>query len=154
MTFKALPFRLRGKGRIFTLCWILAAGASAAVSQAATYYRWVDDEGVPHYTSTPPQGVISEKVNMGSGRAPVSDTPSSATHDETDQGQPQPADQTTTAQTSANKAYCEKARQRLQTLQSGRRLRMSTEDGGFRYLNEEDIQREIAETQKNMDESC
>ncbi len=138
-----------GGRALIVLC---LAGIGLAAS-AATYYRWVDDEGITHYTSTPPSGIAAEKVTSASSRGP---TPQ-ATTDETDdngaanQNEPQQAAEPASLK---DPVRCEEAKKRLNTLNTGGRIRMATEDGSFRYLTPQDIQEEISASQQAIDESC
>ena len=118
---------------------------------AATYYRWVDEAGVTHYTSTPPRGIPSEKVTSAT-RSPSPPAPDTAkTEDKESQATPSPQQQ---AASLKDPERCSEAKKRLETLQSGSRIRMATEDGGFRYLNKENIADETERAKQAADESC
>jgi len=66
----------------FSMALILAAAlcvsATAAFSDAATLYRWVDDQGVIHVSENPPEGkmqvseaVVGEAEDKGPAAAPA-----------------------------------------------------------------------------------
>jgi hypothetical protein len=132
----------------------LVLGTVSVSSYGATYYRWVDKEGITHYTSAPPQGIPSEKVSMGAGSSPYPATaPETAPARETTN----PSSPPTVSQQEAqlkDEQLCQAAQDRMKTLDSGRRLRVPTDDGGFRYLSEEDLAEERAVTQRAIDQSC
>jgi glutaredoxin-like YruB-family protein len=67
---------------LFSMALILAAAlcvsATAAFSDAATLYRWVDDQGVVHVSENPPEGkmqvtqaVVGEEESKGPAAAPA-----------------------------------------------------------------------------------
>lgn len=134
---------------LYALCMI---GFSLTAS-AGTYYRWVDDQGITHYTSAPPQGMASEKVasftQSSSAPAPVAQAEA-----ETDSSQSQEPQQPEPQVSQKNSERCAIARKRVKALQSNNRIRMATDDGEFRYLSQEDIQAELAASQKAIEESC
>lgn len=145
------------RGRMVTmgsriLIALCLAGIGLAAS-AATYYRWVDDEGITHYTSTPPSGVAAEKVTSASSRSPTApaETDKTDANGAANQGEPQ---QTAQPASLKDPERCAQARKRMETLNTGGRIRMATDDGSFRYLSPEDIQEEISASQQAIDESC
>jgi len=128
------------------------AGLSLAAS-AATYYRWVDDEGITHYTAAPPQGIKSEKVtsyNHGSTPAPEP-KPS----EETDAVAKESAESQSAPPVSLkDPERCARAKQRINTLQSNNRIRMRSDDGEYHFLSQEEIQEELAKSQQAIEQSC
>ncbi len=129
------------------------AGLSLAAS-AGTYYRWVDDEGITHYTAAPPQGIESEKVtsyNHSSSTPAPKAKPSEGTDavaKESPESQPAPPPSL------KDPERCSRAKQRVKTLQSNNRIRMRSDDGEYRFLSQEEIQEELAKSQQAIEQSC
>ena len=115
----------------------------AANSYSGDYYRWVID-GITHYGAAPPAGVEAELVttyndNGGSDAdSPANDIDAKA-KDLREQRAQQCADEES----------------RVATLKSsGARIRMTDEKGESRYLTVDEIQSEIALSEKFLNEAC
>ena len=133
---------------------IIAALAISA--HAEEVYRWVDETGVTHYGSTPPQGVSATRVKTSGATSSAASTESGPV-----------ANEATTEQTSSNvdsnvnalkkqrEQQCADERKRLATLRSGgTRIRMNNPDGSSRYLTIEEIQQEIKLSEQFVNGAC
>ncbi|MDQ2078112.1 DUF4124 domain-containing protein [Marinimicrobium sp. ABcell2] len=122
---------------------------AALPTSADTIYRWVDDNGVTQYTAHPPRERESTRVNTRSGRsAPVDNTTQSSA------SEPSPAEEPTAqAEPPGNEEPCQVARQNLNTLERGGRIRVEGSDGP-RFMGEEEIQQRIEENRAFIDEHC
>ncbi len=140
-----------------TVAAIMAAGALtllATPAQADTIMKWVDAGGVTHYGEKAPEGAKATTVK-------VTDTTSSDADAEIDQlnknrAATKAAKDTQNAQKDgkpvslvapgmdeANKKACEQHRQNLDTLKSGRRIRLLDAQGKPRALKTEEMQAQI-----------
>lgn len=143
------------KARILTIL-ALTLSLSPVVSQAEQIYRWVDDEGVTHFTAHPPKGRQSESVRTHTGHSEPVDYTSQYPGEEAEaEAESQTGDDNSRelSQQEVDQA-CQTARQNLETLERGGRITLETEDGSRRYLDEEEI-RERAETARQiMENAC
>lgn len=140
-----------------TVAAIMAAGTLtllATPAQAGTIMKWVDAGGVTHYGEKAPEGAKTTTVK-------VTDTTSSDADAEIDQlnknrAATKAAKDTQNAQKDgnpislvapgmdeANKKACEQHRQNLDTLKSGRRIRLLDAQGQPRALKTEEMQAQI-----------
>lgn len=123
----------------------------SGVGQAAEkIYRWVDDEGVTHFTAHPPKNRESELVRVQTGRSdPVKKpeaTPESQSAN-TNQGDP-------ATQQSRDDAYrCSIAQENLRVLQTSARVQVQ-ENGEIRYLDEEEKRERTEQARQIINESC
>ncbi len=116
----------------------------ASAITAGEYYRWMDEQGVTHYGSTPPQGVDAELVSTYDD-APTKE-PKSSENDIQRQQQ---------AMRNQREQECASEKSRLSTLKtSGTRIRMRQEDGSSRYLTADEIQKEIEQSEQFIKEAC
>ena len=142
---------------MITSSLLLALSASAMASQV---YKWVDAQGVTHFSAQPPQGQEATSVNTAAPppkpavaeekkAAPTFDSiadPEQAAIDEK-------VKQEVAAEEAKRKQYCEDVRTNLAQLQNNPRLRMEI-DGEVRRLNEDERQSRISEAQKSISTNC
>ena len=119
------------------------------MTQAATYYRWVDDNKVTHYTMDIPEGREYEIVKTIGGKG-VSPPPAPSK---------KVTSNTKPVQTKENKpkkdpAVCEKARANLKTLQEHARIRQKNEYGEEVLLSEEEKEAEIQRAKEAVKTYC
>ena len=161
-----------------TLIATLTLGLSLAASvQADGIYKWVDENGVVHFGSQPPQEKQVEVVKapkserfkqwqqeqsalVAQGKmatAAKADQNNIATEskpalqrDERDDTQ-QDLNQ---AETAARAQRCSSAQQRLQELESHARVREVDASGNYRVLPEEERQQRIQQTRQILQTSC
>lgn len=122
-----------------------------------TYYKWTDDEGTTHFTSAPPQDrdyeTVRTSANVVSRPAPAApesdqDEEETGMEDEAQmprQGEPDPE---------VVEARCVQARENLYWLQNRRRIEVERSDGTIEFVEGEDREAMIAETQSFLDEWC
>ena len=134
--------------RIGLACLVLALLASSGSLFAENYYRWQDDKGVTHYGSTPPKGVDAVLVKTYGTSRPSIEQPNSNT------SEPAADPERQRRLTEQQNRRCDEERQRLATLQQSTRVRMENADGNARYLTQEEIDSEIATTQRVIDDIC
>lgn len=137
-----------------TVAAIMAAGTLtllATPAQADKIMKWVDAAGVTHYGEKAPEGAKATTVK-------VTDTTSSDADAEIDQlnknraatkaakdtqKDGKPISLVAPGMDEANKKACEQHRQNLDTLKSGRRIRLVDADGKPRALKTEEMQAQI-----------
>ena len=123
------------------------------VSMAAQIYKWVDEQGVTHFDTQPPQGREAATVVTPSPSAgkPATLPRSNAIGDQ------QAIDKTVKKQVAEQQAqlkvFCEQARTNLAQLQNNPRLREDV-DGEMRRLTDEQRQERTAEAQRQIAENC
>ncbi len=149
----------------------LSALICSATVQAATYYTWVDEQGLTYYSATPPSGVDSSQVKtlqMNSGTktsrsstfAPATTpapTPTPNT-DQADSNAEEKADPAFKQQLAdaevTRKKNCETAKNNKVQLTLKNRIRLLTDDGTYRILSEEEKQQEIRMAEEAIDTYC
>ena len=117
---------------VLSLCLVTSVNA-------ATLYKWTDEEGLIHYSERPPVGVTNyERIRSEAtpGNKPIEykvDTPK----DEQDQASAEAANNQ--AASAVNQERCANARKNLEALNSFARIRVKEDDGQLRFLSEEEI---------------
>lgn len=145
---------------LLTLLWTSAVQAQDVVP----VYRWVDAEGVPHYSDQPPAGAGVEAVNVRVGRVARSSAArdddsrylEQATRMREGQEQAEAADAETERLRvlEERRAGCEQARERAARYANARRLYKPGADGDRQYLSSEEIDAERAAALRAVDEWC
>ena len=105
---------------------LLAAGSGAA--SAEQFYKWQDESGAWHYTTTPPKGSAATTVHVSGGRArtqpdrraeiDVASPPDGANANSTTGAADAPAPNSAAAVLARRNAACENATKRLEVLQN------------------------------------
>ncbi|MBU1283320.1 MAG: DUF4124 domain-containing protein [Gammaproteobacteria bacterium] len=142
---------------MITSSLLLAMSATAMASQV---YKWVDAQGVTHFSAQPPQGQDADSINTATPppKPAVTEEKKAAPTFESIADPEQAAidekvKQDVAAKEVERKKYCEDVRTNLAQLQNNPRLRMEV-DGELRRLSEEERQSRISETQKSIAENC
>ena len=143
---------------IITSSLLLALSATAMASQV---YKWVDAQGVTHFSSQPPQGQQATSINTAAPppAKPVEAAEPDATPTFESISDPEQAaidkkvKQEVAAKEAERKKYCEDVRTNLAQLQNNPRLRMDV-NGEMRRLGEDERQAKIAESEKAIKENC
>lgn len=132
---------------------------------AQTIYKWVDDAGVTHFSERPPLGVEAERTSIrlrqpdrqalqaridsaAEQRAAVATRKQHAEDQATEDEIRAKEDQQIRADN------CEKAKTRLLTYNTSRRLYRPLESGEREYLTDDELDNERAEAQRLVDEWC
>jgi len=142
---------------MITSSLLLAMSATAMASQV---YKWVDAQGVTHFSAQPPQGQDATSINTATPPPkPVAAEEKKAAPTFESIADPEQAaidekvKQEVAAKEVERKKYCEDVRTNLSQLQNNPRLRMEVE-GELRRLSEEERQSRISEAQKAIAENC
>jgi flagellar biosynthesis GTPase FlhF len=135
----------------------------ALSSAYAGMYRWVDEDGVTHYTQTPP---INEESTLIEEPKPPTTPSDEAWKKLNKQRSQQQSSRETRAQKKEEQKKlaeekeikeqnCEAARKNLAILQNGPPTRrMKTASGEYVRLTEEDYQQKVDEARDNIKEFC
>ncbi|UTW45228.1 DUF4124 domain-containing protein [bacterium SCSIO 12696] len=141
-----------------SLLWVFTALLVLPFSGQAkeVIYKWVDKDGVAHYSSHPPAGQKAEKVKVyGKKGSSVDVSKNNKLVTQQTQATPQPQPTETVAPPATvepppsrkNPEHCEKAKKNLWNLENYPRLRIEDPDTGERRMMSDD------EKQQYMDEA-
>lgn len=139
--------------RLTLLCCSLLLCLPAAASEV---FRWVDENGVVHYSDRP-FGEEAERLSVRTAR-PAPATPAApaapAAPPEGDTGGKLFSDPDPQAQAELREANCQVARGRLSQIERSPRLFREAPDGGRRYLTDEEIADVRREAEELVDAWC
>lgn len=145
------------KSAFLTGCLIALATTSISVN-AENYYKWVDRNGVTHYSETRPAGIATTLIRV---KATNPDTEQSAIPAETTladrretsiaEETPQPTEQ----QLAVQRSNCLKASRKLIALENAGRVRQLDEQSGeYRYLPNREKLAEISKMRNYLRSKC
>lgn len=142
---------------MITSSLLLAISATAMASQV---YKWVDAQGVTHFSAQPPQGQDATSVNTAAPppKPAVAEEKKAAPTFESIADPEQAAidekvKQDIAAKEVERKKYCADVRTNLSQLENNPRIRMEVE-GEVRRLSEDERQSRISEAEKAIAENC
>jgi hypothetical protein len=124
---------------------LLAATPGVA---AEKYYKWVDAQGITHYSSRPPHNQDATTVrttNLKPDAAPA--TPAGDTVAAAPDAAP-------AAVPEKSPERCDIGRNNLRTINENPRVRTKTDDGSFRYLEPAEIEEQRQRAEKEIAENC
>jgi Domain of unknown function (DUF4124) len=149
--------------RRLPVTWALLVFATASpAADTQDIYKWTNDQGEVQYTQFPPQG---RPVEILHGALPPAQSPETAGNDlqkqldtmeqqnEKQQQETRDAEQRAEIQ-KIRKKNCETARQNLINLNRGGNVRYMGPNGEAIRLTEEERQKRIDETNKQIKENC
>ncbi len=137
---------------------LLAVGVSPAL---AGMYKWVDEQGITHYSQTPPPSGKAQQI-----KPPPTPADSEAAvkrlEAQREEAQKQHEAKQQDAQESQKNASpqaireesCRLARQNLGTLETNTRVAIQGADGNVKRLSEEERQARLTEAKKQVEEYC
>lgn len=131
----------------------LLAGLTTLPTQAENVYRWVDDEGVTHFTAHPPKNRRAEQLRTQTGHSEPVDY-SKQYPDSEEPRQEQTNGQNQGPSQAELDDACQRARANLRTLEQGGRIAEEAEDGSRRYLSEEDKAERAERARQTIEETC
>lgn len=122
---------------------------------AGKVYKWVDEQGVTHYDSSPPRNqditVITPKTGHSEPVVYKKSASAIAAEKALAAGK---ADSTEERLTLKDPKRCKAARSNIQKLENFGRVRVQEEDGGFHYLTEDEQKKKIKAAEKAISEAC
>ncbi|WP_347331163.1 DUF4124 domain-containing protein [Marinimicrobium locisalis] len=131
----------------------LMTGLAALPTLAEDVYRWVDDDGVTHFTSHPPKNRKADQLRTQTGHSEPVDYATQYPEEETPE-QEQPREENRGPTQAERDDACQRARENLRLLEQGGRIAEETEDGSRRYLSEEDKAERAERAQQIVEEAC
>lgn len=125
--------------------------ASQPAFSADTFYKWVDENGVTHYTPTPPPEAEVQKVKTFTGRSSDAgeeqeESDKEENSEETEEGKETSKKKASTKDPQA----CKQARDQLERAKRASIVREKDEDGNVKTRNKEEMLREIRERIKKF----
>lgn len=144
--------------KLFLICLVLA---TAAV-QAAPMYKWVDKNGVTHFSEYPPENQAgAESVDVRgipsiSGQTASQASNQSETAAENSQSQQPLVPEVEKVENPVKSPeLCQQAQRNISQIQTNRRVRApDPETGELRYLTEDEIATQLANWQKRAETYC
>lgn len=143
---------------------IISAIAGVALSLCGTayasqYYKWVDKQGVTHYSATPPAKGKGKpvKIHTGTGMTVAAEKTPAAPEANTSAAKEPKVDTNALADKLNEEArikLCEDSRKNYKILMQNARIRMVQEDGETRVIGEEERQQQIKNAEKTIKETC
>ena len=133
---------------------ILAVSLCAAPAMGAVY-KWVDAQGVTHYSEVPPAAQEAKQLSVPSGQGSAADAPAGRKDGEAPKSAaaPQPAGPQDD-ESRRRKKYCDEARAELRSLEAPGRVFRVGDDGRKVLLSGEEREAEIAAASKLEKENC
>lgn len=143
--------------RTLLLASLLFGCAGAAC--AGQIYKWVDAQGVTHFTAQPPQSaeasvIPTAKQPAASKPAATPPAASSVANDPKQAEIDARVRQEVAQKEKELDEYCTTLRTNLAQLHNNRRVRMKDGDGEARRLTQDERQAKITETEKAIAENC
>lgn len=147
------------KRLIFSGALILA---TLALPSWAGVYKWVDADGVVHYSDQRPEGVSSQELGIKPIPRSGSDAPSNQLEDQVRKLDEQQElkrlrDQQATENAAVAKREadnCKQAKENLDILMKQARVRAQGQDGELRFLTPEEILDQRKKAQEVIDRDC
>jgi hypothetical protein len=145
----------------FRLGFALLLLAAAGLAQAGVY-KWVDEKGVTHYSSTPHDS-SSQQVKVQPPAAPASENSSSSSNMrlweanesmKRSREQRQQRDEMEKREREEKSRRCDAARQRLQSLQDHGRIFSRNQQGEKEYWDDATKEAEIKKAQDAIKNNC
>ncbi len=143
-------------------CALALGFVIAAPLQAAAIYKWVDEDGVTHYSQQPPPS--GDAVRVGVDRPPEEEIKRERrqmeeTGERLEERREQRREAEQQARTDAEERRkreqrCADLRSSLEELTDNRRLLVRDGDGDVRRLPEEERQQRVAERRRQIEEEC
>ncbi len=131
--------------------------ALSSSTMAAQVYKWVDAQGITHFSAQPPQGQTAQTLNTVTPPPKPVAAESDASENSKSLVDQEKIDrkvkQQVAEQEAERKRYCETLQTNLAQLQNNPRVRVE-ENGEVRRLKEEERQSRIAETKQKIEENC
>lgn len=135
------------------------------IGATAPIYKWIDANGLIHYTQEPPNQVKAEiftpKLTPGLSAEQVEDVINNLnkkSEDDKEKRNKEKAEQAKAqekrAETEAKANRCTKAREQLETLHNSRRVTVKDDKGEFRHVDDDERAKFIKQMEKIIQENC
>ncbi len=127
---------------------------SISASAAKSYYKWVDENGVTHYSARKPHDKESEVISVSTGLPRDSSGQPIQIDGGPENGNQQAAAEDEDPEANKDPERCEAAKKNLEIINQNARIREKTEDGSFRILTPDEKNERKATAQQIIDEAC
>ncbi len=147
--------------------YLLMMGTSSLTVAASTYYKWVDKNGITHYTQTPPteKGFTATKIKAKSQRPTNPEEAQKRLNQNRESFHKAATDREKYADMTAEqkrqaklketiKKDCNQAKLNLDTLSQNSRVREQDAEGNFKYLSEDEHANRIKQAQEYISNYC
>ncbi|WP_353405825.1 DUF4124 domain-containing protein [Pseudoteredinibacter isoporae] len=146
---------------ISTSCIALCCLATGLISNdalaAKKFYKWVDKDGVTHYSERPPRGQKAQVVTTYAGRGtPATSAAPKADEEDSQETNKQEAaaQQSEPAAPTKNPRICQSARRNLDILERSNRVRLQDENGELKTLSNEEKEKQRRTAQQAVEQHC
>ena len=147
-----------------SLKWLLmlsfSLGGSTAI--AAKYYKWVDEDGVTHYSAQPPAAGQGEVIKVKSGASSdkesamkrLEERRAKLEQDKLSEAEREAQEEAKRQNQKAMEEQCEQYRKNLTVMTQNPRVKLIGADGEARMLPEEERQQRMEKARKFIEENC
>jgi hypothetical protein len=135
------------------LAILLSVGANLAFAADDVLYKWTDADGNTKFGDRPPKGVPFERIKIRKSKSDTATTPITEKVNAPKQEDSEVQNSISKVQQQMAEA-CKVAKANLKTLNTARKIRISTDDGGSRLLTDEEREAKKKETQEQIDTYC
>lgn len=143
--------RLSGRSPLLAL--VLCCGLAWPLAGSAQIYKWVDENGVTHFSERPPHNTPATLIKPKTGHSePVFYGTASSVSSEA--AAPVAPEEEVVSQEEYHEERCRVALRNMDTLRNFGRVKVQGVDGEIRYLDEEEQRERLVSTQEIIDESC
>jgi hypothetical protein len=130
-----------------TLSFLCILACEQALATKGKIYKWVDDQGVTHYSANPELNKPAEIIKPKTGHSdPVTYTTPTAPVTK--------AEATAKQASQKDPERCEAARKNQTTLKTFSRIKTKGDDGEYYYLTPEEQKQRLDEAEQTVAESC
>jgi len=152
-------------GLALTLSFILIAHTPGASAQTASVYKWVDDNGMTHFTDMPPDSATVQNTgiryrrtdpNAVQSRVNENQDAAQANQEKFAKDSEQAAETREEKRISAREReeQCQQAKELNKSYDTAHRLYRRTPDGEREYLSDDEIDNARSEAAKSVSEWC
>jgi hypothetical protein len=135
------------------------------MAQTASVYRWVDENGITHFTDLPPEsadvqntGIRYQRTNPAAVQARLNQNQEAAQANRENLAEASERAAETREEKKISererKERCQKAREQSTSYDTAHRLYRRTPDGGREYLSDDEIDKARSEADKSVSEWC
>lgn len=165
VTFPADNVLENAVARYTTIAAVLTMGLVLAGPEAAAeVYKWVDEDGVTHYSQTPPDSDQADRVEVDAPKPPddeidrAQEELEAVAKENEERRKERKKGEKEAAEEAEKQAYLEKRcaelRSSLEELKNNRRILTSEGEDGTRRMSEEERRKRVAERRKQIDKEC
>ena len=141
-----------------TIACLVALSSISITALGDKYYKWVDQDGVTHYSETRPVNTATTLIRVKTGTPAAENSAILSATTSTDSSEnvpalekPQPTDQ----QLEVRRSNCAKASRKLIALENAGRVRQLDENSGeYRYLPDSQKLAEISKMRQYLKSNC